>query len=442
MFSQNSTFSLPPPLKPEQTIQLFRKKESGDIFAREQIIEHNSRLCIHIARKFLSTGHLLDDLFSVATIGLVKAVDTFKTDKDIKFATYASRCIENEILMMLRREKKHNLNISFDAALTTDIDGNELLLSDVLEDNKVGDFILPFISKDQTAEINEALYQLEAKHRDIIHDHFYEQKTQKQIAKERKISQSYVSRLSKKAIYLLKKNMDMNLKTHEQQNIKNLQRKEEDIMARKKARGNREEAYRLLRETRMTYKEIADVTGVPVGTVGAVANEHRPEHVRKELSRERQQKHYRDRAKEKKSSAETNPVEESEVIEVPRDFVVPNSTKEEPAKTESKGFNSKENEVPDDGPTLGSQMIQKGIDDFRADIEKEIREKIEKEKEMEETSSTQPTSKIKRSLTFRYHSSGDDIAIKEFMDEVEALVATLKDSNNQSVTFSIDVEAK
>src|SRR5437763_16827965 len=128
---------LPPPLKPEKTLELFKAREAGDVFAREQIVEGNLRLVMYCVRKFENTGLQLEDLFSIGLIGLMKAADSFKVEKEIKFATYASRCIENEVLMFLRRQKKINAEIGFDSPITTDVDGHELTLMDVTPDLRI-----------------------------------------------------------------------------------------------------------------------------------------------------------------------------------------------------------------------------------------------------------------------------------------------------------------
>ncbi|WP_461201685.1 RNA polymerase sporulation sigma factor SigE [Anoxybacillus sp. TBDG-1] len=200
--------ALPPPLTKEEEEMLLKKLPSGDETARSLLIERNLRLVVYIARKFENTGINIEDLISIGTIGLIKAVNTFNPEKKIKLATYASRCIENEILMYLRRNNKVRSEVSFDEPLNIDWDGNELLLSDVLgtEDD--------VITKDLEANIDRnllfrALDQLSDREKQIMELRFGltggEEKTQKDVADLLGISQSYISRLEKRIIKRLRK---------------------------------------------------------------------------------------------------------------------------------------------------------------------------------------------------------------------------------------------
>ena len=202
--------ALPKPLTPEQEAEMVALAAEGDEEARDKLIEHNLRLVVYLAKKFENTGIDLEDLVSVGTIGLIKAVNSFEPVKKIKLATYASRCIENEILMYLRRTNKTKLEVSIDEPLNVDWDGNELLLSDILgTDNDV-------ISKDIEDEIdrkmlNKAMEILSEREKLIIRLRFgiggdgNEEKTQKEVADLLGISQSYISRLEKKIIHRLKR---------------------------------------------------------------------------------------------------------------------------------------------------------------------------------------------------------------------------------------------
>lgn len=204
---------LPSPLTPEEEakcIEELLQNQSEE--ARNELIEHNLRLVVYIAKKFDNTGIGVEDLISIGTIGLIKAINTFKADKNIKLATYASRCIENEILMYLRRNNKVRMEVSIDEPLNVDWDGNELLLSDVLGTSE------DIIYKDLEREVDikllkKALETLSERERTIIHMRFglaqYEgyEKTQKEVADLLGISQSYISRLEKKIMKRLKKEM-------------------------------------------------------------------------------------------------------------------------------------------------------------------------------------------------------------------------------------------
>jgi RNA polymerase sporulation-specific sigma factor len=200
--------ALPPPLTREEEQYLLEKLPSGDAAIRAMLIERNLRLVVYIARKFENTGINIEDLVSIGAIGLIKAVNTFDTDKKIKLATYASRCIENEILMYLRRNSKIRTEVSFDEPLNTDWDGNELLLSDVL--GTEGDTIYRNIEEQVDRKLlNKALDKLTNRERVIMELRFGlqdgEEKTQKDVADLLGISQSYISRLEKRIIKRLRK---------------------------------------------------------------------------------------------------------------------------------------------------------------------------------------------------------------------------------------------
>lgn len=200
--------ALPPPLSKTEEQELLIRLPKGDKAARAILIERNLRLVVYIARKFENTGINIEDLISIGTIGLIKAVNTFKPEKKIKLATYASRCIENEILMYLRRNNKLKSEISFDEPLNIDWDGNELKLSDVLgTDNDIITRNLE-TNVDRHLLIN-ALSQLNAREKQIMELRFglvgEEEKTQKDVADMLGISQSYISRLEKKIIRRLQK---------------------------------------------------------------------------------------------------------------------------------------------------------------------------------------------------------------------------------------------
>ncbi|WP_316568441.1 RNA polymerase sporulation sigma factor SigE [Neobacillus sp. YIM B06451] len=200
--------ALPPPLSKEEEEVLLKKLPAGDKAARSILIERNLRLVVYIARKFENTGINIEDLISIGTIGLIKAVNTFNPEKKIKLATYASRCIENEILMYLRRNNKIRSEVSFDEPLNIDWDGNELLLSDVLGTDD------DIITRDLEANVDrkllsKALHQLSDREKQIMELRFGlangEEKTQKDVADMLGISQSYISRLEKRIIKRLRK---------------------------------------------------------------------------------------------------------------------------------------------------------------------------------------------------------------------------------------------
>lgn len=204
----NGGETLPTPFTTEEENQLVIKLSNGDQKVRDLLIEHNLRLVVYIARRFENTGVDLDDLVSVGTIGLIKAVNSFNADKNIKLATYASRCIENEILMHLRKTLKIKSEVSFDEPLNTDNEGNELVLSDVMgtDVDAVYKKIESGVEKDL---LIGALKRLNDREREIMELRYglngTEEKTQKEVADMLGISQSYISRLEKKIIGRLKK---------------------------------------------------------------------------------------------------------------------------------------------------------------------------------------------------------------------------------------------
>lgn len=204
----NGSDTLPPPLTKDEEVIVFEKLTQKDPWARDQLIVHNLRLVVYIAKKFESTGINIEDLISIGTIGLIKAVNTFSPEKNIKLATYASRCIENEILMFLRKNNPLKNEVSIDEPLNTDWDGNELLLSDILgtESDCVNKGIEERVEKDL---VIECINKLGDRERSIMKMRFGMtdgvEHTQKEVADMIGISQSYISRLEKKIISKLKK---------------------------------------------------------------------------------------------------------------------------------------------------------------------------------------------------------------------------------------------
>ena len=203
--------ALPPPLSIEEEEYFVQRLINGDEKVRSVLIERNLRLVVYIARKFENTGICIEDLVSVGTIGLIKAVNTFKPDKKIKLATYASRCIENEILMYLRRNSKVKAEISFYEPLNIDWDGNELLLSDILgtDNDEVYNLIEDEVDKQL---LLLAMKKLNEREKEIVRLRFglngKREKTQKEVADMLGISQSYISRLEKRIIKTLKKEIN------------------------------------------------------------------------------------------------------------------------------------------------------------------------------------------------------------------------------------------
>ncbi len=202
------TEALPHPLSPQEESDLLDKIAQGDAAARDKLVEHNLRLVVFLAKKFESSNLDMEDLVSVGTIGLIKAINSFKKDKQIKLATYASRCIENEILMYLRKLSKRKVEVSLDEPLNVDGEGNELLLADILGTDS--DAIYTHVENQVERQLlEEGLSHLSQREQRIIEMRFgldgEDERTQKEVADLLGISQSYISRLEKKIILRLKK---------------------------------------------------------------------------------------------------------------------------------------------------------------------------------------------------------------------------------------------
>lgn len=211
VFYINGSETLPPPLSKTEEAKIMERIKAGDESAREPLIVHNLRLVVYIAKKFENSGICVEDLVSIGTIGLIKAVNTFSPGKNIKLATYASRCIENEILMFLRKTSHRKNEISIDEPLNTDWDGNELLLCDVLGSDS------DIINRNIEQELEQnlllaAIKNLPGREKTIMELRFginnQKEHTQKEVADMLGISQSYISRLEKKIIGRLKKELD------------------------------------------------------------------------------------------------------------------------------------------------------------------------------------------------------------------------------------------
>ena len=205
----NGSETLPPPLSQEEEEEMISKIETQE--AKCTLVEHNLRLVAYIAKRFENTGANIEELISIGTLGLMKAVSTFNAEKNIKLATYASRCIENEILMFVRKNSSQKREISIDEPLSVDWDGNELLLSDILGSD--ADIVCRDMEdREERAIVRDAVLDLKERERIIVEMRFGlvsgEEMTQKEVADELGISQSYISRLEKKIMHRLKKKIE------------------------------------------------------------------------------------------------------------------------------------------------------------------------------------------------------------------------------------------
>ena len=199
---------LPPPLKGQEELDALEALQKGEVQAKNRLVEHNLRLVVYIARRFENTGILLEDLISIGTIGLMKAIGTYRLDKKIKLATYASRCIENEILMFIRKTAKEKTEVSLDEPINLDGDGNELLLGDILGTEE--DVVFKPLEEDvDLCVLRQSLRELPQRERELINMRYglegCRELTQKEAAQKMGISQSYISRLEKRIMQRLKK---------------------------------------------------------------------------------------------------------------------------------------------------------------------------------------------------------------------------------------------
>lgn len=207
VFFIGSTDILPPPLKKDIEEDLVRKSNMGDLNARNKLIEHNLRLVVFLAKKYDTTMYDLEDLVSIGTIGLIKGIKTYKLDKNIKLATYASRCIDNEILMFLRKNKRRTKEVSFEDSINFDSEGNELKIEDVFGTEE--DIVHKSIEcQEDKTTLEEEIKNLDDRDREIIEFRYglggHKELTQKELADKLSVSQSYISRIEKKVIKKLK----------------------------------------------------------------------------------------------------------------------------------------------------------------------------------------------------------------------------------------------
>ena len=199
---------LPPPLRGSEEQEALEALEEGSEEAKKMLVEHNLRLVVYIARRFENTGINLEDLISIGTIGLIKSINTYRRDKNIKLATYASRCIENEILMYIRKTSVQKVEVSLDEPINMDYDGNELLLSDILgtEEDQI---YRPLEDDVDLCVLRQTLAELPSREREIIYMRYglcgHQEMTQKEVAQLMGISQSYISRLEKRIMLRLRK---------------------------------------------------------------------------------------------------------------------------------------------------------------------------------------------------------------------------------------------
>lgn len=448
---------LPKPLDAISNRELMEKKAAGDPNARDELIEGNMRLVTHAAYGFKNTGIDFDDLVSVGSIGLMKAVDSFKLEKEIKFATYAARCITNEILMLLRKNKKHTLGTNLEANLAVDKDGNQLTVADITPDKSIAHFSEAVIYDDTLEEVRDLLAALPPLHQRVLNLRYMQNQTQREVSKALNISQSYVSRLEQSAAERVRKAHEMKELTFEQ-NLANQKQSKGDVVGMA-GKGNREEAIRLLEKTTLSYRQISDKTGVPSGTIGTMAGAYRPKHVRDQIKQDifLQQEQAR---KEKAMKAMGG--ESPAVQDVIRKFDTPKPTppgfldttfndvnRDKPINKQTDDFLDSKNHSTD---LPGEKSIGNALEEYRLELEKQLRAEIEEEmvvdSNAEQTSKAKEPvkeepkkSKINRKLSFSYSADATDITAEDFIEELETIILNVKENHHNKVTFSMSLTA-
>ena len=433
---------LPKPLDAVSNKELMEKKAAGDENAREKLIEGNMRLVAHSAYKFKNTGIDYDDLVSVGSIGLMKAVDSFKLEKEVKFATYASRCIDNEILMLLRKNKKHMGESRLEDNLSIDKDGNQLSLADITPDQSIAHFSEAVIYDDVLLEVRDLLMELPPLHQRVLNLRFMQNQTQREVSHALNLSQSYISRLEKSATERIRNAHEMKELLFEQ-NLATQKQSKGDVIDMA-GKGNRKEAIRLLGTTKLSYRQISDATGVPAGTVGTMAGTHRPAHVREQIKQEifLQQEQAR-KEKALKAIENASPVPPGFL-----DTTFNDVNRDKPINKQKNDFLDSSNhgtELPDE------KSIGNALEEYRLEVEKQVRADIEAEmiaashaeqtSEAEEPVKEEKKSKITRKLGFTYDASGTDLEPEDIIEELEILLQTIKDGNHNKVTFSMTLTA-
>lgn len=455
---------LPKALNGKDNKLLFTARDAGDEDAREKIILGNMKLVMYQAKQFFSTSLPVDDLISIGTVGLMKAVDSFKLEKGFYFATYAARCISNEILMALRKTKKDFLLDSFEQPIGTS-EGRDITRMDVIANKSISHFDEAIVYDDTLSEVFDILSTFSELEQEVVKLRYLENKTQREVATLLGgISQSYISRIEKKAIERIREVSEMRKQVTERATTKQTQKGEVIDMAK----GNRVEAIRLLKNTRMSYVDIHKKTGVPEGSLGSLALQHRPASVRKELTingkvtpEGRKPINYAQPKTPDTWDDSDFPVVDIPVSEYSHEQqkqellnkVIAANTRAEidSVAQETEEFLKAEKSIVEE-PVVPAPIGF--MDEFKRDYEAEIRAKIALEPLASITSEIQPSSLpqapsveepkkgvINRKVSFSYSSDGSDVSTKELLEELESLAETIKNNGSNQVTFSLSVKA-
>jgi RNA polymerase sporulation-specific sigma factor len=445
--------TFPHPLKHEEVLALFiAYQEHGDLEARATIIETNTRLAAHCAYSFHNTGIDYEDLMGVAMIGLMKATDSFKLDKKIKFATYAARCMNNEILMLMRQNKKHQFVFYLDEPTTNDGEGGEQTLKDKIPDDSIEEFSEAVMEDELARNVREIVSTLPLVEQQVLDMRFFKEMTQKEVSKVLNFSQSYITRLEAKALKSIRRITEQRETAFE----KDLADKIRGDVMEVAGKGNRQEAILLLQNTRISYAQIAKQTGVPSGTVGTMAQKYRPLEVRQSIALEQSETRRKEKEEEvtvtkstpvsfgaRKGVAETK---DSDVREQLTKRALTARTDEEVAQVNKElgeWFDSATPETIEDIPEVPSKSIPLGdaIEQFRQDIIKEVEDEVAATVEPISEPDQPKVTGITRRVTFNYQSEGGPVSTADFIEEMEDLIETLKESGNQTVSFNVSLSA-
>ncbi|QDP42999.1 RNA polymerase sigma factor [Bacillus phage vB_BmeM-Goe8] len=453
--------NLPPPLSTTENYQLLKllQADPGDDEVRGKLIEGNIRLVIHIANKFFNIG-TVDELTSIGTIGLIKAANSFNLDKKVKFATYASTCITNEILMYARKTKKDRVVTSLDTVLSSDMDGGELTLMDVLSDDRVGEFSESFTEQDNIDDMKEALDQLPEKDREVLKLYYLNNLRQRGTGEALGISQSYVSRLQKRALKKVRAIIDKKYKGDivtvqalgRATRIREEKKMSNDKFMNIRVNGKAEmKVIELLDSTRDNYKDISAKTGVKYTRVAELGREVRSPELRRELKAEQVKLNSQKRTN-KKVNKPTN-VEEginfnsSKKNSKPSDYLLKNLAENDHIMQAAAAKLRKEymGDIDEESAAKAMEILGDKIKAQEVVIEQAPLVFPDGPSTLTATiaSSEEPTKGIiKRSTYVNAESSGEDVSVEAFVQELRNIEAMLVNSSNPDITFEIKVTAK
>ena len=472
--------NLPPPLTSKENEELLKllQADPEDDELRGRIIEGNIRLVIHIANKFYNIG-TVDELTSIGTIGLIKAANSFDIDKKIKFATYASRCISNEILMYARKTKKDRATTSLESVIHTDYDGGEITLMDMLSDETIEDFSTSFVEHDNMEDVKEAIAQLPEQQQNVLNLYYSGELTQTEVGNELGFSQSYMSRLRNRALKSVRKIIDKKYKgdvvtAHHVPN-RSIKREEKKMAKDNKIKSvyrnvevktiAEQKAVDLLKDTRDNYKDVSAKTGVSYARVVTLGKDSRSESLRKELKAEQVRLN---RLKANNSNSKVNKstnivAHQPELTKTPSDTLgksISHKVEEPTPTSEYKSiFVNKEDVTPDMkvasfSPQLYKMMEENLVRSSSGSIqpvssaveEVNINQVADAVKaKVFEGSSDVPVAPIKgvikRSCFIDAATRGEAVSVKDFLDELKRVGAVVDPDIDAEVTFEIKIKA-